>query len=175
MAEAARRRGRNEDSIYFDVSKNRWVGAASLGFSPDAQRRIRQTVRGRTKADVRHKLQALHRDLQAGLRVSASYTVASCVRDWLDDGLPTQQADTVDNYRRLADHVIGKLGAVKLKDLTARQVQKALAELSESLSTRSLRLVHQILERAIRHAQAADLIARNVASLVTAPAAYSAG
>jgi hypothetical protein len=34
---------------------------------------------------------------------------------------------------------IGKLGAVKLKDLTARQVQKALAELSASLSTRSLR------------------------------------
>jgi hypothetical protein len=30
--------------------------------------------------------------------------------------------------------VIGKLGAVKLKDLTARQVQKALAELSASLS-----------------------------------------
>jgi len=66
--------------------------------------------------------------------------------------------------------VIGKLGAVKLNDLTARQVQKALAELSESLSTRSLRLVHQILERAIRHSQASDLVGRNVASLVTAPA-----
>ena len=31
------------------------------------------------------------------------------------------------------------------------------------------RLVHQIIERAIRHAQAADLVGRNVASLVTAP------
>ena len=60
--------------------------------------------------------------------------------------------------------------AMLLKDLTARQVQKALAEMSESLSTRSLRLVHQILERAIRHAQASDLVGRNVASLVTAPA-----
>src|SRR5262249_14930576 len=38
-----------------------------------------------------------------------------------------------------------------------------------SLSSRSLRLVHQVIERAIRHAQAADLIARNVASLVNAP------
>jgi hypothetical protein len=42
----------------------------------------------------------------------------------------------VENYQRLADHAIGKLGAVKVKDLTARQVQKALAELSASLSTR---------------------------------------
>jgi hypothetical protein len=72
MAETARRRGHHEDSIYFDVSKNRWVGATSLGFSPDGERRIRQKVRGRTKAEVRDKLQALHRDVQAGSRVSAS-------------------------------------------------------------------------------------------------------
>jgi hypothetical protein len=100
---------------------------------------MRQKVRGRTKAEVREKLQALHRELEAGLRVSATYTVASCIRDWLDDGLTTRRASTVENYRRLADHAIGKLGAVKLKDLTARQVQKALAELSASLSARSLR------------------------------------
>ena len=104
-----------------------------------ASRRIRQKVRGRTKAEVREKLQAPHRELEAGLRVSATYTVASCIRDWLDDGLTTRQASTVENYWRLADHTIGKLGAVKLKDLTARQVQKALAELSASLSARSLR------------------------------------
>jgi hypothetical protein len=59
--------------------------------------------------------------------------VASCIRDWPGDGPTTRQASTAGNYRRLADHVIGKLGAVKLKDLTARQVQKALAELSASL------------------------------------------
>jgi hypothetical protein len=51
--------------------------------------------------------------------------------------------DAADQHRRelprLADPAIGKLGAVKLKDLTARQVQEALAELSASLSTRSLR------------------------------------
>ena len=48
-----------------------------------ASRRIRQKVRGRTKAEVREKLQALHRELEAGLRVSVTYTVASCIRDWL--------------------------------------------------------------------------------------------
>jgi hypothetical protein len=79
---------------------------------------------GRTKAEVREKLQALHRELEAGIRISATYTVASCIRDWLD-GLTTRRASTVENYRRLADHAIGKLGGVKLKDLTPRQVQKA--------------------------------------------------
>jgi len=120
-----------------------------------ASRRIRQKVRGRTKAEVREKLPALHRELGAGLRVSATYTVASCSRDWLDDGPTTRQASTVENYRRLADHAIGKPGAVKLKDLTARQVQKALAELSASLSTRSLRppLLSTRLTRSLAHGE----------------------
>jgi hypothetical protein len=51
--------------------------------APLQHRRIRQKVRGRTKAEVREKLQALHRELEAGLRVSATYTVASCIRAWL--------------------------------------------------------------------------------------------
>jgi hypothetical protein len=99
-----------------------------------ASRRIRQKVRGRTKAEVRGKLQALHRELEAGPRVSATCTVASCIWDWPGDGPTTRQASTVENDRRLADHVIGRLGAVKVKDVTARQVQKALAELAASLS-----------------------------------------
>jgi len=79
--------------------------------------------------------------------------VASCNRDWLDDGLATRQASTVENYRRLADHAIGKLGAVK--DLTARQVQKALTELSASLPTRSLRppLLSTRLPRSLAHGE----------------------
>ena len=108
---------------------------------PPATRRVRQKARGWANSEVREKLQALrlHRELEAGLGLPATNTVASCIRDWLDDGLTTRQASTVENYRRLADHAIGKLGAVKLNDLTARQVQKALAELSASLSARSLR------------------------------------
>jgi hypothetical protein len=69
----------------------------------------------------------------------AAYAVASWIRDWLDDGPTTRQAGTVESYRRLAGHAIGEPGTVKLKDLTARQVHKALAELPASLPARSLR------------------------------------
>ena len=95
--------------------------------------------------------------------------MALCIEDWLSQGLSGRSANTVANYRHAANHAVSKLGAVKLRDLTARHVQIALAELSGSLSSRSLRLVHQVIERAIRHAQAADLVGRNVASLVSAP------
>jgi hypothetical protein len=36
-ASGARRRGRNEGSIYKDEAKGRWYGAVSLGYGPDGQ------------------------------------------------------------------------------------------------------------------------------------------
>jgi hypothetical protein len=35
---AARRCGHGEDAIHFDETKNRYVGAVSLGFGPDGKR-----------------------------------------------------------------------------------------------------------------------------------------
>jgi hypothetical protein len=78
--------------------------------------------------------------------------MALCIEDWLSQGLAGRSDGTVANYRYAAEHAVAKLGAVKLRELTDRHVQAALAELSGSLSTRSLRLVHQVIERAIRHA-----------------------
>jgi hypothetical protein len=60
-------------------------------------------------------------------------------QDWPDDRPTPRQASTAGNHRRRAGHAIGKPGAVKVKDLTARQVQQALAELPASLPARSLR------------------------------------
>jgi integrase len=169
MATMARRRGYGEDSVYFDAANNRWTGAISLGFTPDGKRRIRRKVTGKTKTEVKDKLKALRREMDAGIHSSPSYTMVLCIEDWLSQGLTRLSPSTIANYRYLADHAVSKLGAIKLRDLTARHVQTALADLSGSMSTRSLRLVHQIIERAIRHAQAADLVGRNVASLVAAP------
>jgi hypothetical protein len=56
-------------------------------------------------------------------------------QDWPDDRPTPRQASTAGNHRRRAGHAIGKPGAVKVKYLTARQVQQALAE----LPARSLR------------------------------------
>jgi hypothetical protein len=49
---AGKRRGQNEDSIYWDESKNLWVGAVSLGFDPAGTRR-RRKVPGRTNIALR--------------------------------------------------------------------------------------------------------------------------
>jgi hypothetical protein len=81
-----RRRGHGEDAIYFDATKNRYVGAISVGFGPDGKR-IRRKVSGRTKTEVRDKLKAAHAELDRGLHTSATYTVQHAVDDWLEGGL----------------------------------------------------------------------------------------
>ena len=70
----------------------------------------------------------------------------------------------------LADHhLIPQLGAARLKKLTADEPDTWMDDQAEELSDRTLRLIHQILERAIRHAQARDKVRRNVASLILVP------
>ena len=90
--------------------------------------------------------------------------------DFLDQGMKGKSPETVSNYRSLAGHhLIPYLGAARLKKLTADELDTWMDDRAEELSSRTLRLIHQILERAIRHAQARDKVRRNVASLIIVP------
>jgi integrase len=170
MASAtSKRRGHGEDSIYFDEDRNRYVGAVSLGAGPDGKR-VRRKVSGKTKQEVRDKLKALHTDLDAGVQTPARYTVRAAVDVWLAEGLSGRSVRTVTLYRDGVKPLTDKLGATPLRKLTAASVRSALASLSDQLSTRSLQIAHNCLVRAIRHAQADDIVARNVAELVRPPA-----
>ncbi len=164
----ARRRGHGEDAIYFDAAKNRYVGAVSLGFGPDGKR-SRRKVTGRTKAEVRDKLKALHGELDRGLRTSAAYTVRQAVDDWLEGGLPGRSERTRSIYREALTPLMGQIGSRPLREVTAGDVRTGLDALSEELSTRYLQIAKASLARAIRYAEAHDLVGRNVATLVDPP------
>jgi integrase len=165
----ARRRGHGEDAIYFDTAKNRYIGAVSLGYGGDG-RRVRRKVSGKTKQEVRQKLKELHADLDAGVQSPASYTVGAAVDDWLAEGLSGRSERTLTLYRDGVKPLTDKIGAKPLRKLTAADVRSALAGLSTELSTRSLQIARNCLVRAIRHAEAADIVSRNVAALVQVPA-----
>jgi integrase len=163
-----RRRGHGEDTIYFDATKNRYVGAISVGFGPDGKR-IRRKVTGRTKQEVRDKLKATHAELDRGLHTSATYTVRQAVDDWLEGGLPGRSERTRSIYREALIPLLDRIGAKPLRELTARDVRKGLEALGDRLSTRYLQIAQASLARAIRYAEAHDLVGRNVATLVDAP------
>lgn len=66
-------------------------------------------------------------------------------------------------------NLIPQLGAIKPEGPTADRLDTWINEQAGELSTRSVRLIHQILERAIRHTQASGKVRRNVAILITLP------
>ena len=104
------------------------------------------------------------------MQTPARYTVQAAVDVWLTEGLSGRSARTVTLYRDGVKPLTDKLGATPLRKLTAANVRSALASLNDQLSTRSLQIAHNCLVRAIRHAQADDIVARNVAELVRPPA-----
>jgi len=129
MAEAKlRRRGHGEDAIYFAAAKNRYVGAVSLGYTPDGKR-IRRKVFGRTKQEVRDKLKALHQELDAGIRSSAGCTVRQAVDDWLREGLDGRSERTRAPYEGLLEPILEIIGGRPLRNLSAGDVRSGALDL----------------------------------------------
>ena len=146
-----------------------------LGFSP-AGTRIRKKVSGKTKVEVRDKLRELHKETDAGLRPRRRYTVGDALEDWLAHGVDGLSEQTVTLYRGTIMKALNEeLGAIRLTELTASDVQGALGALAARLSTRTVQIAHNVLVRAIRHAERDDLVGRNVAALVDAPKGQQAG
>ena len=165
---ATARRGHGEGSVYRDAANGTWVGAISLGWRPDGSR-IRRKVTGRTKTEVREKLKKLQAEADAGLKTSASYTVAKAVDDWAAEALDGLADKTVRSHVDLLRPVTMLIGNVPLRDLTAQDVRRTLSKLAQTRSTRTMASTHNVLVRAIRHAEANDHVGRNVASLVKPP------
>src|ERR1700728_506820 len=159
--------GKYEATIY--PEGDGYTGAISLGFDTTGKRQ-RVKRKGRTKAQVKDKLREVVDDLEAGVTATENYTVQQAVEDFLDQGMKGKAQETIDNYRSIANHhLIPYIGAARLKKLTADELDKWIDERAEELSTRTLRLVRQLLERSIQHAQARDKVRCNVASLIILP------
>jgi integrase len=131
--------------------------------------RVRRKVSGRTKTEVKNKLKALHDDLEQGVKPSASYKVADALTDWLEHGLDGRSPKTVSTYREVTAPLLPLIGTIPLRDLTATDVRTALTKIGATRSSRTVTIAHQVLTRAIRHAEANDLVRRNVAALIRAP------
>jgi integrase len=180
-APAISRRGFRDDAIYFDHSGDcrdarshrgcpgRWRGAVSLGNGSDGKR-IRRKVGGRTKQEVKDKLEALHADLSAGIAApDGRYTVGQAIEDWLHDGLDGRAESTVTLNRGALKPFADRIGKKPLRELTAQDVRQVLSGIAARRSSRTVVVAHNAIERAIRHAEANDHVRRNVASLVKPP------
>lgn len=160
--------GRYEGSIYREGDG--WTGAISLGFGPDGKRK-RLKRKGRTKTEVKDKLRQAVEDLAKGVKPDHRYSVTDAVNDFLAAFDKTGRSPNTESvYRSLADHhLIPFIGRIRLKDLTADDVETWLNGRTQHLTSSSLGILHGLLKRSIRRAARHDKVARNVAELVDTP------
>jgi integrase len=177
------RRRHGEDGISFehrgpcrDPQRHRncpglWRGEFTTGYTGDGTR-TRRKVSGTTKAAVIDKLRDLHHKLDTGTTPKPGYThytLRQAAEDWLAHGLQGRSPKTVTKNQNMLEPILTVIGARKLRDLSAADVRQALAAMAARYSTAAVSMGHLALKRAIRHAEANDLISRNVATLADTP------
>jgi integrase len=148
-----------------------WRGEITLGYTGDGTRR-RRKVSGKTKAAVVDKLRDLHYQLDKGITPKvgyAHYTVRQAAEDWLASGLDGRSPKTVKKNQNVLEPILKVVGTRKLRELTAADVRQALTAMAAGYSTAAVTMGHLALKRAIRHAEANDLVSRNVAALADTP------
>ena len=158
-------RGKNEGTI-FKRTDGRWVAMMSVGYGQ------RKSFYGKTRQEVQRQLAAAQRDIDAGIPlVTDRQTVAQYLQSWLETMKPTMEFSSWNRNREYVElHIVPAVGHVRLRDLTAQQVQQLYANrLMAGLSSSTVRHLHATLHKALKDAERLGLVARNVCKLVNVP------
>lgn len=173
-----KRRSRGDGGLRWDKTRERWIAEVTIGYTPAGKRIVRRGS-GKTKTAAKEKLKEILRDHEDGIALAAGngYTVAHAVNDWLTSyELSGHDTNTIRTVHCLVDkHIVPDLGARKLADLSADDVDRWLAAKSKTMVTSTLRNLMSILRRAITRAQARDRVKRNVVMLCDCPVGKGKG
>ena len=152
--------------------KGTWSIVLDLGYQVDTKTGLRKrrqkwiTVRG-TKRDAERKLAELIHRADTGAFIEPSkVTVGEWLDIWLEKAIkpPQRTLRAYETYRSAINrHLKPQLGAIRLQDLRALDVERFHADLGLAPATGAKH--HAILSTALKAAVRADLLQRNVATL----------
>ena len=129
----AKKRANGEGNIR-KRKDGRWEGRYTAGYDSKTGKRIIKNVLGKTQAEVKEKPAQAQQET-AGLDVARSedYTVATWLRSWYElYAKPNVRPATADRYHLIIEtYTIPRIGIIKLKKLTSRDLQKLYKDLME--------------------------------------------
>lgn len=170
-----------------------WEGRLTVGFDSGTGKQVRKTFTGKTQKEVREKMQSVAVAVNEGQYFEPSKLT---VKGWFDIWLAEYSADkkplTIAQYKSMSEtHIFPAIGAVKLSNLTAPELQKFYNQLAidgkctkrlnqetgqievikcnEPLSAKSIKNIHGIVSKALNTAVKQGMIRENVAQKVTVP------
>ena len=172
----AKKRANGEGSIR-KKPNGRWEGRYTQGIDPSTGRAIQKSVSARTQAECKEKLAKAIRD-NRGIPVNHNedYTVAEWCRLWFETySKPVIRPNTAKTYENMIEnHIVPAIGGIKLKRLTAIQIQKMYNDsktkgrvqrfakkTDTALSGSTVRRIHMVLSSALKQAVKERIIPYN--------------
>lgn len=161
----ARRRAKGDGSI--TRRKNGlWQAAATVGYDENGKQR-RKTVYGKTKEEVRKKLEELRQQVSTTGVPTEDPTLAAYLERWLTEKARQVKPRTAESYRYTVERYINpKLGRTKLSKLTPLRIQTALGDIADEVSPHTSNYCRSTLRTALDQAVKWRLLGSNPAIAV---------
>ena len=172
----AKKRANGEGSIRRKPN-GRWEGRYTLGIDPVTGRAIQKSVSAKTRAECKEKLDRAIRDNRGiPMNHNEDYTVAEWCRLWFETySKPVIRPNTAKTYANIIEnHIVPAIGMVKLKRLTAIQIQQMYndskargrvqrfeKQTNTALSGSTVRRIHMVLSSALKQAVKERIIPYN--------------
>ena len=159
----ARRRGNNEGSIY-QRKDGLWCAQVSL-----EGRRL--TKYARTQRECREWTKQTLAYIEKGMTFgSTRVTLEEYLESWLDGKELSKRPKTVKQYTQIAKkYLIPGLGQIRLQDLQPERIRSFYRAFEEKIGTRTLQLMHAVLNCALNQAVREGLMGRNPVDTVERP------
>jgi integrase len=157
--------------------KRSWRIRFEDGIDTAGRRKRRELTFKGSRQDALRELTRLLGAADAGtLPDPSKTTIAEYLREWLD-GTHGLSPKTAERYRELADfQIIPHLGGEVLQRLKPKQVQdwhntlkKSGSKSGRPLSAHRVGHAHRVLHRALQRAVESEVLARNVATIISPP------
>ena len=122
----AKKRANGEGNIR-KRKDGRWEGRYTAGIDPETGKPIAKSVLARTQRECKEKLQKAMEELEKiDVTKRRDYTVGEWVQIWYENyAKPSVRASTAAYYKNYIDqHIVPRIGDIKLTALTTLQIQK---------------------------------------------------
>lgn len=143
-----------------------WEARYTEGTDPGTGKQIQRSIYCNTQKEATSRLRQILRDMETGTYSQPNrMTLAEWLHQWQASFLTTQKPATVAKYKSdIEHHIIPALGAVRLQELRAEQIQRFYNAECETLSAKTVRNFHGTLHKALSKAVQLGYIPQNPAS-----------
>lgn len=172
---AVKTRSGNNTGTIRKRSNNSYEARVTVGRDPKTGKQIQKSIYGKSKKEVRQKMQQLIIDVDSGnYRQPNNITVQSWMKEWLEVFCKSKVKQyTYTSYDTIIrTHINPKIGEVKLTDLKGIAVQRMYNDLIDAGSApKTIKNIATVMHKAFKMAIRQELISTNPCDNAEIPSA----